>query len=150
MKDTRKLFHLISYLQYPLMAGSLFFYVPFLISIVKRNPDWNNLNNMLIFVGIAISFSALQDATKTQSKFAKRIWESPKKGKTMLFIMTITMFAFISVGLFGFYFTETEQLKSISIGLVAFGIGYIGLLKTAVEMFENHRIDRNPTISKSE
>jgi hypothetical protein len=142
MKDTRRIFHLISYLQYPLLIIATLFYIPFLRSILEMKPDWNNLNNMFIFLGITISFASLQDVTKTQSKLARKIWESPKKGKIMLIVMLTTMFFFFSLGLFGLYFSNTSELKEISIGLIALGIGYIGLLKTAMEMFENHRIDK--------
>ena len=30
-------------------------------------------------------------------------------------------------------------------GLVGLGLGMFGLLKTAIEMFEHHRLDRNPS-----
>ena len=33
-------------------------------------------------------------------------------------------------------------VKEVAFGMLMLGIGYIGLLKSAIEMFENHRSDR--------
>ena len=62
------LFHYISYLQYPLMLIALYFaFKPYFngLEITNEKIDliFRNLNNMLIFMGLGISFSTLQDAT---------------------------------------------------------------------------------------
>jgi hypothetical protein len=67
MKDTRKLFHYISYLQYPLMLVGLFFcYKPFISDI---NSLWVEFNRAMVFMGLGISMSTLQDTAKTQNTF---------------------------------------------------------------------------------
>ena len=50
----------------------------------------------------------------------------------------------LAVGLLGAYRAETTVMNQLSLGLVAFGLGMVGLLKTAIEMREHHRLDRAP------
>lgn len=100
--------------------------------------NWNDYNNVLIFTGLAISFSTLQDTKKIQNKFSKKVWENPKYGKTALIVISIVTFSFLVLGTIGLYALEDNILKELSLGLVVLGIGFIGLLKTAIEMYENH------------
>ena len=71
----RLIFQYLSYLQYPLMIiGLYFFIVPYLYGIdaLKENPSliFSNFNFGFIFMGLGLSFSSLQDTTKTQNKFS--------------------------------------------------------------------------------
>ncbi|WP_340105059.1 hypothetical protein [Rhodohalobacter sp. 8-1] len=34
--------------------------------------------------------------------------------------------------------------NSVAVGVMVLGIGYIGVLKSGIEMYENHRVDKNP------
>jgi len=138
------IFNKLSYLQYVFMLVSGYFYFLFIQSLMNQAIDWSELNNVLVFVGLAISISTLQDTTKTQNNLSRKVWESPRNGKIFLFVLTITTLLVISLGLVGFLNSAENIHKEISIGLVVFGIGLIGLLKTAIEMFENHRKDKNP------
>ena len=146
-------FHYVSYVQHPLMLIALYFVLsPYFNGIeqIKKNPDliFENLNLMLIFMGLAISFSTLQDTNKTQNKFSKRIWESPKKGKIALIYLSLLCLFLVIYGLYGFFNNNNEVLKEISLGIIVLGIGMIGMLKTAIEMFENHRKDKNTGYNK--
>lgn len=142
MINTRRLFHLISYLQYPLFIVAVYFaFKPY---IVGFDTVWANLNNVLIFGGLGISISTLQDTTTTQNEFSRRVWQSPAKGKFVLSVIAFMAFLFILVGFFGMYLSQNPILKELSLGTVVLGIGVIGLLKAAIEMFENHRLDKNP------
>ena len=134
-------FHYISYLQYPLILIALFY--SFKPIIFDSIPDLKNVNSMLVFMGLAISFSTLQDTTKTQNKFSKRIWESPKKGKIALAYLGLLSLFLIIYGVYGFLSNNNEILTEISFGIIVLGIGMIGMLKSAIEMFENHRKDKN-------
>lgn len=142
--STRDIFQKISYLQYLMIAFSGYFYVLFMISMVNRLIDWSSLNHALIFYGLSISLSTLQDTTKTQNKLSKRIWENPKKGKRALIFIGLMVVFFISIGLIGVLSSRESIHKEISFGLVVLGIGLVGMLKAAMEMFENHRLDKNP------
>ena len=86
--------------------------------------------------------------SKTQSKFSKRIWENPKKGKRMILITCALIVLFLSYGIFGYFITDNVQIKEVSFGAIVLAIGLIGFLKTALEVFENHRKDKNTTINK--
>tara|TARA_B110000114_G_C14853374_1_gene301661 strand:- start:117 stop:479 length:363 start_codon:yes stop_codon:yes gene_type:complete len=108
----------------------------------------DDFNTFLIFLGLGMSFSTLQDTTKTQTKLDRIIMESPKKGKIFLVLTSIMTFIAIIYGLFGYIISENEKIKELSVGLIVFGIGLISLLKTGVEMFENHRKDKNTTANK--
>ena len=141
------IFHYISYLQYPIMFIAIFFAIkPFLYGLEDKKEMLNliitNFNNVLIFMGLGISFSTLQDTTKTQNEFSKRVWENPTKGKVMISFMSIMAFFFIILGLVGYFSSQENTLKELSIGIIILGIGFIGLIKTALDMFENHRIDK--------
>ena len=85
MKNPKDFFNSISYLQYPfILIGAYYAFHPYFNEFVTI---WSDLNNVLIYFGLGISFSTLQDTTKTQNKFTKRIWENPKKGKRMIFFI---------------------------------------------------------------
>ncbi len=144
MKNPRKLFHLVSYLQYPLVVAAILFYIPFVIALTKNEIDWQNLNYVLILFGVALSFSTLQDTTKTQNKLSRKIWEHPKKGKVVLFVMAVIAVAFITFGLVSLYQSQTANTENVAVGLIVLGIGFLGILKSSIEMFENHRKDKNP------
>lgn len=141
--DSKKIFHYISYLQYPIMVVATYYYYLF---IKDLSIDFNHeaLNNILTFLGVALSFSTLQDTTKTQNKLSLRVWQNPKWGSLFLLILTIMAFLVLGIGLLGLLNVGSDGQKDLSIGCTVFGIGLIGLIKTAKEMFENHRLDKNP------
>lgn len=146
----KTLFHYVSYIQYPLMLIALYFVLSsYFYGIESTELIFKNLNLMLIFMGLAISFSTLQDTNKTQNKFSKKIWESPKKGKVALVCLCVLCLFLIICGLYGFLNTNDDVLKEISLGIIVLGIGMIGMLKTAIEMFENHRKDKNTVYIKA-
>lgn len=140
MLNVKNTFHIISYLQYPFMFIAL--YYAFKPYIVGFETLWENSNNALIFMGLGISFSTLQDTTKSQNKLSRKTWENPKKGKIALTVITIMALLSIIVGLYGIFSSTNEVLKELSFGIIVIGIGLVGLLKTAIEMFENHRLDK--------
>ena len=94
-------------------------------------------------MGLGISFSTLQDTSKTQNKFSLKIWQNPKKGKRTIFFITFFTFSILFLGLGLFLFSEKQQFKDLSFGIIALAIGLIGLLKASIEMFNNHRLDKN-------
>ena len=141
-------FHRISYLQYPLMLLALFFsFKPYINGFEYLQNHFDEIikayNNALIFAGLAISFSTLQDTNKTQNKFSKKIWENPKKGRKVIIVLTCLTFAMLTFGIFGYFISTKESLNELSFGILVFGIGLIGFLKTGIEIFETHRKDKN-------
>jgi uncharacterized membrane protein len=135
-----------------MLVGLFFALQPYLqgFEILKQNPNiiFKSLNNVLIFMGLSVSFSSLQDTSKTQNELSKKIWEDPIKARIMIIIMALAILFFLLSGLFGYFFLEVGVMKEVSIGIIIFGLGMFGLLKAAIEMFENHRKDKNPTADK--
>jgi hypothetical protein len=132
MKDTRKLFHFLSYLQYPLMLVGLFFcYKPFISDI---NSLWVEFNRAMVFMGLGISMSTLQDTTKTQNTFSKRIYQTPRYARLFLIMIFLQVVFFSGAGLIGLFLADQSPMKDLSLGLISIGIGMIGMLKAAGEM----------------
>ncbi|WP_053990801.1 hypothetical protein [Mangrovimonas sp. TPBH4] len=146
--DFRKIFHYISYLQYPLMLMALYYVLtPYLLGMetLKENPNviFENLNTGLIFMGLGTSFSSLQDTTRIQNKISRKIWENPKKGKIAIVFIGSTILFLLCLGLIGYFKLGNGILKELSVGIIVLGLGMFGFLKGAIEMFENHRKDKN-------
>ena len=76
---------------------------------------------------------------------SEKIWKNPKKGRIAIFSISLMTIFFIIIGLVAYFSANESKLKELSIGIIVLGIGLIGMLKTAIEMFENHRIDKNTT-----
>ena len=140
MFEPRNIFQKISYLQYPVMLIALFYaFKPY---VVGFDAIWENYNYTLIFMGLGISLSTLQDTTKTQNELSRKVWEDPRKGKIAILFITFLAAFLILIGLYGVYLSSSEILAQLSFGTIVLGIGVIGLLKAAIEMFENHRSDK--------
>ncbi len=139
MKNIEKTFQIISYLQYPFLLIALFYsFKPIYDRIAFSNTDTylSCMNNALMFIGIGVSFSALQDSTKTQNNFSKRIWQNKKKGAIALYIITLmAVLSFVGGGV-GYYFAVSSVLEEIAVGLLVLGIGLLGLLSVAINMYK--------------
>lgn len=146
MSRIKQIFHFISYLQYPLLLVALGYMVyPYFAGFKTFwETFWPSVNNALIFSGLAISFSTLQDTTKTQNNFSKKIWENPRKGVLALWVISATTLAFLVVGIYGLFVSKGGIVKEVSFGVLMLGLGYVGLLKAAIEMHEHHRIPEEP------
>ncbi|WPR73760.1 hypothetical protein [Algoriphagus sp. NG3] len=140
----KRVFHFISYLQYPLMLIGIYFgVIPYLsgLEMLVDNPDmfFNNLNSALIFIGLGTSFASLQDTSKIQNNFSKNIWENPRKGKVTILLMCLAIILLLLMGLIGYFLTNDGVLKNLSVGIMVLSLGMFGFLKVATEMFENHK-----------
>ncbi|WP_318640245.1 hypothetical protein [Flavobacterium ardleyense] len=145
MFEPKNILNKISYLQYPFMLISGYYIVqPY---IVGFDTIWENYNLALLFMGIAISLSTLQDTTKMQNEMSRKIWEDPKKGKRMLIALALLAFGCIAIGIFGASVSTNKALKELSYGIIVLGIGLIGMLNTAMDLFDNHRLDKKATPS---
>ncbi len=142
MNSFRQIFHRISYLQYPLLLAALVYYIPFVQALMQKQIEWGLLNQVLILLGVAFSFSTLQDTTTTQNKVSKKVWTDPFWGKAMLLLIAFMAFAFIVSGLVATLYWKTDLSQSVAVGITVLGIGLVGILKAAIEMFENHRSDK--------
>jgi magnesium-transporting ATPase (P-type) len=138
MPNAKLSFHYLSYLQYPFMLIALFYcYRP----VIFQNMEmiWEDINIGLVFMGLGISFSTLQDTTKTQNKLSRKIFENAKYSKIFLFVLGFQILFFITLGMFGVFNTNILILSNLAFGFISIGIGMVGMLKSAIEMAENHR-----------
>lgn len=141
-KNARYFFQKISYLQYPLLLVAFYFIGKMYYDLFVLNNEESVLsyfNKSFVFLGLGISFSSLQDITKTQNKFSKRIWENRKKGRIVLIIMTVFTLGLIILGLIGTFSSSDSKMKEVSTGYLMLGLGMIGFLKSAIEMREHHK-----------
>ncbi len=138
--DARQLFQWLSYLQYPaLLVAALHAMQPLLHN---GQGLLDAYNSALLYAGVGVGLSSLQDPTKTQNTMSRKVWQDPRKGALMLGVLGVQTLLPIMLGLVGAALADTTALSQLSLGCVAFGLGMIGLLKTAMEMREHHRLDR--------
>jgi uncharacterized membrane protein len=137
MKDTTKIFHQISYLQYPFQLLGLFFFTRPLLT--DFSLFWVDYNKGLVFLGLAFSLATLQDTSKTQNNFSKRIVENPKKSRRFIIMIVVQIFFFMLFGLACMFLFEDKAISELSFGLISISIGLIGVLKSAIEMAEKHQ-----------
>jgi len=138
----RAWFQMLSYLQYPAMVATAIYAArPLFNGMAGALDDWNYA---LLYAGVGVGLSSLQDPARTQNKISRKVWQDPRKGRLMLMLLSIEALLPIVIGLVGVYLASSTALNQLSLGLVAFGLGMVGLLKTAIEMFEHHRLDRQP------
>jgi uncharacterized membrane protein len=143
MNDPKRLFHLVSYLQYPCMLLGFFYcYKPVVTNFTGFLDNIDVLlvefNKALVFIGLGTSLSTLQDTTKVQNKFSQRIYDNPRKTKFFLWSMVLQILLFLTLGFVGL-FGSNKYLHELAFGLVALGVGFIGMLKAAIEMADYQR-----------
>lgn len=145
--SARELFQRVSYLQYPALLVAAGYAVASGFSAASSGhagwaPVFEAWNHVLLYAGIGIGLSSLQDPTRTQNAFSRRVWEDPRKGRWMLALIASYALGAMLLGLLGAYAADSTPVHQLALGLLAFGLGMVGLLKTAIEMREHHRSDR--------
>ncbi len=108
-------------------------------------PLFNGLENILadfnhamIWMGLGISFSTLQDTTKIQNKRSLKVWQNPKYAKVFIYTFALFTLFLLVFGILGIFLSISEVLKEIAFGLMVLAIGMLGMLKAAKEMAEHH------------
>lgn len=155
--NPRQFFQYVSYLQYPLLLVGFYYlistmYVELTQALQEELSSDERLdaiiaaiapglNITLMFFGIALSASTLQDPTKSQNKLSLNVWRDPKKGKIMLIYMAVTAAVLILCGLAGLLLLPDTIVNELSFGILTIGIAYVGMLRVAIEMFSFHRTD---------
>ncbi len=146
MEKIKKVFHILSFIQYPMLLLGVFFSIkPFWSGFenISSNPEYffSIYNNALIFFGVAISFSTLQDPNKLSLKFEKKIYKNPKKGKLYIALTIILVFIFFVYGFIGYFglLEKSNIITEFSYGSIILGVGLIGYLKLQIEIFDSHR-----------
>ncbi len=138
-----ELFQKVSYLQYPAMLAGLAYAVK--PAFTGLAGIFDDANYALLYMGIGIGLSSLQDPTRTQNEVSRKVWQDPRKGFLFLMLIAGQAFLMMAAGLIGSYFARDSALNQLSLGLFSLGLGMLGLLKTAIDMYEHHRLDKNAT-----
>lgn len=138
--SARQVFQWLSYLQYPALLVAFGYAARPLFNGMEGALD--AYNSALLYAGVGVGMSSLQDPSKTQNTMSKKVWQDPRKGGLMLWLISAQALLPIVLGLVGTVLATNTALSQLALGLVAFGLGMIGLLKTAIEMREHHRLDK--------
>lgn len=143
-----KFFHAISYLQYPLGVLALYFvFSPYFsgleITDEKIETIISSINKMMIAMGLALTFASLQDTQKLSLKVEKYIWAKPFWAKVTVGGIGLMTLLTTLAGLIGYIFATNEVARELSFGAIVLGIGMIGFLKTAWEVYENQKAPGN-------
>lgn len=138
--ESRQVFQWLGYLRYAALLVALF-------QAFRPVPDdmqgmAEACNAVLLYAGVGIGMSSLQDPTRTQNTVWRKVWEDPCKGGWMPGVLAMQALLSIALGLLGTVLAGSTVPAQLSLGLVAFGLGMIGLLKTAMEMRGHHRLDK--------
>ena len=138
MEKTFKIFHYISFLQYPSILIALYYcYRPI---IFDSETVISDLNLGLLFLGIGLSFTSLADIRK-RTKIGDKIFGKPKNAKRWIVYMCILVLAIFGLGIFTQFFTEKKDLNDLSIGVFVLGIGVVGLLRMNLEIIKTYQVD---------
>lgn len=136
MNDPKKLFHILSYVQYPFMIVGLYYcYRPILSDF---SDTWSDLNKAMVFFGVGIGFASFQDITKTQNKMSRKVFENPRYSRIFLGVIFGQTIIFLLSGAVGIFLSSDQPVRELSYGLMSVGLGMLGMLKTAMEMAEHH------------
>lgn len=149
LASIRDVFQWVSYLQYPAMLTAIAYTAKsgWSVSLAKSagwSPVFDDWNYVLLYAGIGIGLSSLQDPSRTQNEVSRRVWQDPRKSRWMLVLLGAYALGAMVIGLMGAYMADSTVVNQLSLGLMAFGLGMVGLLKTAIEMREHHRLDQQP------
>lgn len=150
--SVRDVFQWVSYLQYPALLVAVGYAVKATLSIATAGADgwspvFDDANYVLLYAGVGIGLSSLQDPTRTQNEVSRRVWQDARKGRWMLALLALYALGAMAGGLAGAYLADSTVVNQLSLGLMAFGLGMVGLLKTAIEMREHHRLDKQSASS---
>lgn len=139
MKHTFKIFHYLSYFQYPCLVAAIYYcYKPLFAGMDTFIED---VNLGLLFLGIALSFTSLTDIRK-RTKLSDRVFGNPKVAKRWVIYICILLLVIFGMGIFT-HFSQKQTLNELSIGIFVLGIGVIGLLRMNLELIKLYQVDWN-------
>ena len=130
MEKVIKLFHYFSFIKYPILfIGIYYFYKPYFSEGINLLESYNY---GLIFFGLGMGLDSLKDYGKL-TWLDKKVYHKPKIAKYFFIVLGLAIFMVIISGIIGYYSTEQNTLKELSIGFIIFGIGAIGVLKSGIQ-----------------
>lgn len=129
MEKVIKFFHYLSFVKYPILVIGLYFVYQPLLS--EHSNLLDSYNNGLILLGLGIGLDSLKDYKKL-TWLDKKVYHKPHVAKYYFCALGAIILTFIALGIYGYFSTDQNALKELSIGFVIFGIGAIGILKSGI------------------
>lgn len=135
-----KIFHYLSFIKYPIMALALYFvYQPVFndqINVVA------GLNKGMILMGVGLGLDSLKDYKKL-NWLDRQVFHRPNLAKVYLTVMGLIIFSFIILGIKEYFSSQDSKIKELSLGMIVFGIGAIGFLKSGIQTAKDILDERN-------
>ena len=97
-----------------------------------------DLNNGLLFIGIALSFASLVDTNK-RTKIGDYVYGHPRRAKIWIGYLCILILILFGIGIYGQFFSEKPALKNLASGFLVLGIGVLGMLRMTLEIIKTYR-----------
>lgn len=91
----------------------------------------------LILMGLSLGLDSLKDYGKL-NWLDKKVLHKPKIAKYYFIILGLLILSLIVNGMLGYFSTEDSNTKELSIGLIVFGIGCIGFLKSGIQATKDY------------
>ena len=117
-----------------MLLGLYFMYEPILM---ENSDSLTGLNTGLILVGLGISLDSLKDYGKL-NWLDKQVLHKPKIAKYYFILIGLFILGLILIGLNAYFSTEDNKLKELSIGIIVFGIGSVGFLKSGIQATKDY------------
>ena len=117
-----------------MLLGLYFAYEPILM---EKSDTLTGLNTGLILIGLGISLDSLKDYGKL-NWLDKKVLHKPKIAKYYFIFIALCILGMIIIGLNAYFSTEDSKLKELSIGIIVFGIGTVGFLKSGIQATKDY------------
>ena len=143
MEKTFKIFHYISFVQYPFLVIALYYcYKPIIFGFDNFNTDEiiASYNSGLLFLGIGLSFTSLADINK-RTKLGDKIFGKRKNARRWLIYVGTLIFAIFAMAIILTFFGGDKKVEGLSTGLFVLGIGMIGILRMNLEIIRSYQKD---------
>ena len=117
-----------------MLLAVYFVYEPILMG---KSNTLTGLNTALILMGIGLSLDSLKDYGKL-NWLDKKVLHKPNIAKYYFILIGIGIVSMILIGLKAYFSTDDNALKELSIGIIIFGVGMVGFLKSGIQATKDY------------
>lgn len=139
MANARAFFRLLRYAQHLCISVAVYYGILFVWRLFEHEPQWGALNLLLVYAGVALILSTLQE---TQTDLFHRIGQSPMKVKVFLGFMGTAAAAFFLAGIAGSMAAPNTPIRDIAVGCILMSVGMMNQVKVASEHFASPPSDQ--------
>ena len=130
MKQSIRFFHWLSFLQFPMLIIAAYnFLSPFW---QEDTAPLDSVTNALLWIGLAMSFSALADVPEN-SNWRRKLRDNSRMMKLWLFLMGFMILLIFVVAAVGLVYGHQET-RNLWISLLVVGIGMLGLMRMSLDI----------------